>query len=239
MKRNYGIKIFLLISGLLFVSAIYLYFQYSGIKVYVIKHGKTQKNPPGISQSFDFSTLLSEDGLQQAKYLGDFLAKKGVKVIYTSPAEHDRTTAAIIAAKTRSVVVIDDGIQDYTDHIKKGDNIQTKGVSIVERVKKGVVDVYSKKGSQDDSAQVSQDMGVFAFLKAKATLGTKELYIVTHDDVLQVLYKKSGYSGLKDGFVFEPASITIFGYNIFTDTLSFVGIEKMGDMKSIAQVKKS
>ncbi len=94
--------------------------------LYLVRHAKSSNAP---RYKVDFERPLQKEGKQQAKYLGKYLEKRGVKVekFYASAAKRTRSTAKRIARKidlTWKDVVEDSmlykaSIPTYLDYLRK------------------------------------------------------------------------------------------------------------------------
>jgi broad specificity phosphatase PhoE len=65
------------------------------MRLYFIRHGKTQYNKQEIFQGLCDSPL-TEEGIESARKIGDFLKDEEISKIYSSPMERSKKTADII-----------------------------------------------------------------------------------------------------------------------------------------------
>ncbi len=94
--------------------------------VKVVRHGETDLNQPikkmqGIS-NYD----LNENGIEQAKYTRDKLAKEKFDIIISSPLERAKHTAEIINEPHHLNIIFDDRIKERDYGTLEGQEIKTE-----------------------------------------------------------------------------------------------------------------
>ncbi len=81
------------------------------MRIYLIRHGETRGNREGYFRGrADFP--LNENGVSQAKALGNGLKGKKIELILSSPLSRSLKTAEIIAKKIGAEVVIENGFNN-------------------------------------------------------------------------------------------------------------------------------
>lgn len=207
-----GGKLFFLTLILVLAGGTYFYYQYSCVKVNVIRHGLLQSLP----RTAQDMALLSPDGIQQANELGDVLKGKGIRVVYSSAVEHDRTMASVVAAKVDATMTVDYRIGNASS----AGTIGSKSTSIGQ----------SDEKQDSGTAGTPVKPGFMDFFGTYAKFGVGEIYMVAQDDVIKGMYEATHAS--KDPSSVGPASISTFAYNVFTNKLSFEKYEDFGALKA-------
>jgi len=81
------------------------------MRIFLIRHGETKGNREGYFRGrSDFP--LNENGIRQAKALGEALKNSGIQVIYSSPLSRAFETARWVAETTDAEILIEEGFNN-------------------------------------------------------------------------------------------------------------------------------
>lgn len=213
-------KTFLFLFIFVLACCFYLLSQYSEINVHVIRHGVLQPS----KRFSENSALLSPYGVQQATELGDLLKGRKIEVIYSSPVEHDRTMASVIAAKVGAAMEVDERIN------AGGDYHQLVSI-ITEKKEESKATLDDKNGDVSDGGRSIEKakLKIMEFVNARAKFGSSGLYVVVPDEVLKTLYTYA-HAYVSPSTV-EPASISTFAYDVFSGKFKFKECKSLKSMQ--------
>jgi probable phosphomutase (TIGR03848 family) len=190
--------------------------------VILLRHGRTTANTGGVLAGWTPGVQLDETGTQQARAVGERLAKVPLAAIVSSPLERCQQTADAVAAG-RDLAVQDD---DRLGEARYGD---WTGRTLKELVKEPLWRVVQQHpsaavfpGPAGEGLAQTQARAVAAVRSWNATLGPDAVWLAcSHGDVIKAILADA--LGLHlDQFqriVVDPASISVVTY---TDTRPFV-----------------
>lgn len=89
------------------------------LKLYLVRHGETEWNKEEIFRGRK-DIPLNETGKVQAERVGEYLAKFGIDLIYTSPLLRARETASFISKETGAPVTVLEELNDMDFGIWEG-----------------------------------------------------------------------------------------------------------------------
>lgn len=151
--------------------------------IYLVRHGDVF-NPDLIFYERIPGFQLSELGRQQAQALGEFLSKKNIAHIYSSPLERTRETASYIAAHHPQVSVAYDERLLEVSSIKRGKKMKKLAIERWNFYKPE----YTKLGGEKLS-DIWKRMNHFFGETVQKHAG-QEIVVVTHGDPIMISYIK-------------------------------------------------
>ena len=190
--------------------------------VILLRHGRTTANTSGVLAGWTPGVQLDEAGAEQARVVGERLAKVPLAAIVSSPLERCRQTADAVAAGRDLVVQADDRLGearygDWTGRALK-DLVKEPLWRVVQQHPSAAV----FPGPEGEGLAQTQARAVAAVRSWNATLGQDAVWLAcSHGDVIKAILADA--LGLHlDQFqriVVDPASISVVTY---TDTRPFV-----------------
>jgi probable phosphomutase (TIGR03848 family) len=190
--------------------------------VILLRHGRTTANTGGVLAGWTPGVQLDETGAEQARAVGERLAKVPLAAIVSSPLERCRQTAEAVAAG-RELAVQDD---DRLGEARYGD---WTGRTLKELVKEPMWRVVQQHpsaavfpGPEGEGLAQTQARAVTAVRSWNAALAPDAVWLAcSHGDVIKAILADA--LGLHlDQFqriVVDPASISVVTY---TETRPFV-----------------
>ena len=190
--------------------------------VILLRHGRTTANTSGVLAGWTPGVQLDEAGVEQARAVGERLAKVPLAAIVSSPLERCRQTADAVAAGRDLVVQADDRLGEA----RYGD---WTGRTLKELVKEPLWRIVQQHpsaavfpGPEGEGLAQTQARAVAAVREWNARLGPEAVWLAcSHGDVIKAVLADA--LGLHlDQFqriVVDPASISVVTY---TDPRPFV-----------------
>ena len=190
--------------------------------VILLRHGRTTANTSGVLAGWTPGVQLDEAGVEQARAVGERLAKVPLAAIVSSPLERCRQTADAVAAGRDLVVQADDRLGEA----RYGD---WTGRTLKELVKEPMWKVVQQHpsaavfpGPDGEGLAQTQARAVSAVREWNAKLGPGAVWLAcSHGDVIKAILADA--LGLHlDQFqriVVDPASVSVVTY---TETRPFV-----------------
>lgn len=182
------------------------------MKLYVVRHGETLWNKEDPFRFQGWADIeLSEDGVNQARKLGERLAKEKIKMIYSSPLKRAKDTAKEISkfhSESRIIIepdLIELGV-DFFDGLNAG-QIKKKFPEVWELREK---DKWNYRVGKGESYS-DMDLRVKRFLK-KIIKENNDCFVVAHGALIKVLFMAildKSYAEINKNF-FGNTSLSIF-----------------------------
>lgn len=156
------------------------------MRIYIIRHGVTELNNQGIRQSSE--GLLSEEGIAQARALGEKLSLLPIDAIFSSPYERARQTADIISSFTKKFQVQE---SEYLSEVRYPSEVVGKpkqdpeSIRIVEMVRSH----YGQDGWHYSDEETFDQFTERAHLVLDhfSKTGFKNIVVVSHERFIRVL----------------------------------------------------
>ena len=157
------------------------------MKLYVIRHGETNMGKKELIATEE--EPLNENGIIQAKKIGEDLRKLDIHTIYCSPIERAKHTSMIINAKNKNIL-----IDNRLEERNPGD-LNGKPISYTNREEYWNYYTRIKYGTSENIQDFFKR--VYDFLDELKTKNYKSVLIVAHSGVSKAF---SGYfEGIKEG----------------------------------------
>jgi broad specificity phosphatase PhoE len=196
------------------------------LKVYLVRHGKTEWNRDKKFQGHKNSPLL-EEGKEQARLLGERLRDKKIGVLYCSPLLRTRETAELL--NLPGEFIPDNAFKEIHLGILEGREFDSLDPDL-----KPVVESFWNSPHQFDKSLTGGED--FMDIQKRSVQRLKELVessrddllIVSHGALLKSILNYYLEKPLKEFWsppMLQPASLTVLE---FTEG-KFTGIEKLGD----------
>jgi 2,3-bisphosphoglycerate-dependent phosphoglycerate mutase len=160
-------------------------------RILLVRHGETQWNRAGRIQGYHADSPLTATGGEQARALGERLAREGIDALYSSDAGRTRETAEPIGVATRLPVVQDKALRERNYGAFEGRNFTEIEVEFpVEFGKFRTRDPhYAPPGGESAAQFRDRVMTVLQGIAARAV--GRRVAVITHGGVLGVLYRQA------------------------------------------------
>lgn len=189
--------------------------------IYLVRHGDVH-NPDKIFYERIPGFQLSELGRQQAQALSEFLAKKNITHIYSSPLERTRETTSYIAAHhSQASIVYDERLLEVSS-VKRGKKINDLALERWNFYKPE----YTRLGGEKLS-DIWRRMQHFFIETVKKHAG-QEIVVVSHGDPIMVsMIKHKGKRLSLSNIRGEDYVDTAKGFEIVFDGLTTVEVRRL------------
>ena len=182
--------------------------------VLLVRHGRTAANAGGLLAGWTPGVVLDENGLAQARALGQRMAVLPLAAIVSSPLERCRQTAAeMVAARSGPAVEIEDRLGECHYGEWTGKEIKALAKDPLWRVVQAHPSAVTFPGGE--SMRAMQDRAVDVVRELDARVGEDAVWVaVSHGDVIKAVLADA--MGLHlDQFqrlVIDPCSVTAVRY---------------------------
>ncbi len=203
------------------------------MKVYLVRHGKTEWNRDKKFQGQKNSPLLAE-GREQARLLGERLRGTSFDGIYCSPLGRTRETAALL--EPVGEIIPDDAFMEIDLGRLEGETFADLAPEI-----KHLVDMFWHHPAEFDKKLTGGED--FNDIRDRAVTRLEELIrlhpeesrllIISHGALLKSIvnhYEGRGTEDFWEGPFLQPASLTVLSF----EKGAFRGVESLGDTSHYA-----
>ena len=165
------------------------------LKIFVVRHGQTNYNLQNLCNNDpSIDVFLTEDGVKQAEGVAEELKDKQFEAIFISNLRRTKQTAEIINRHHKALIIEDLRIGDR----KTG--FESKPAEVFYDAVKAAPDGLNAKFNGGESFS-EEKARVFAFIDELANGGYTSVLIVTHAEIMKLIF---GYFyGLKDEDMWE------------------------------------
>ena len=148
--------------------------------IYFVRHGETNGNVDKIMQGH-MDIPLNQNGIQQAKEVGEILKNVNLEVIFSSPLSRALKTAQIINKYHGLDIVVDERIKEFYSGAVQG----TKMKEWSEQMRKDYFDFPEKFGAETWQAFYDRVVSFFKEIQNSH----KTILIVSHSGVYRNIYR--------------------------------------------------
>lgn len=178
------------------------------MKIYIVRHGRTDYNDLGIIQG-RIETSLNETGKKEAKLLSKKIEKLNIDICISSPQKRAKETALIITNK-KIDIIYDDLLKERSFGIYENKKYKEEYTKLI-----WDYNLNDNLNTGESIKDILKRASIF-LEKIKKEYNDKNILIVSHGCFIKALYYViHGYDSKTDFLSFFPKNTTIYTEEIW------------------------